>query len=427
RRPDAAPQILDMRTPGMRSLILNARALFGSAAGLAAAVSIGAFAQAQDAQPAATPVAATAPAPEPLTEDVIAHVNEEVITNYDIIQRMRLLVVTAGIQPTRDDLPELQRYALSSLVDERLEMQELRREEKEQKASIIATDSVVDDIIADLAKQNHMTSDQFLASLAQQGIRPETLRAQIRAQESWNDWIRGRYGSRIRVGEDQIKAFQQRMAAEAEKPKYLISEVFIDAGKVGGEQQAMAEATQLVNQLHQGAQFAAVARQFSADSTAANGGDAGWVTAGELDPAVRDAVGELRPGSLSNPIPVKDGVYIVYLRERQAGGSAVLISLKQAAIALPANAPEAEVAAARVKLEAVRSQLHGCDNFEAIAGKTPGVLAGDLGEADAKDLAPAFRDAAMALGVGQISEPIRSDQGLHILAVCNKRSHSAQG
>jgi len=420
----------------MRSLSLDARALFASAAGVTAALLVGVAGHAQPAAPPAAPAAAAAPAApppaaaaplEPLTEDVVAHVNDEVITNYDIIQRMRLLVVTAGIQPTRDDLPELQRYALSSLVDERLEMQELRREEKEQKASIVATDSVVDDIISDLAKQNHMTEAQFMASLAQQGIGAETLRAQVRAQASWQDWIRGRYGSRIRVGEDQIKAFQARMAAEAEKPKYQISEVFIDDGKAGGPDAALQEANQLVNQLHQGANFQSVARQFSASSTAANGGDAGWVTAGELDPAVRAAIETLRPGSLSAPIPVKDGVYIIYLRERQSGGSAVLISLKQAAIALPANAPQDQVDAARVKLEGLRSQLHGCDNFESIAGKTAGVLAGDLGEADAKDLAPAFRDAAMALKVGQISEPIRSDQGMHILAVCSKRSNSAQG
>ncbi|HEX3405697.1 MAG TPA: peptidylprolyl isomerase, partial [Caulobacteraceae bacterium] len=416
----------------MRSLSLDARALYGSAAGLTAALLISAAAHAQGAAPAAAPpaaapAAAAAATPEGLTENVVAHVNDEVITNYDIIQRMRLLVVTAGIQPTRDDLPELQRYALSSLVDERLEMQELHREEKEQKASIVATDSVVDDIISDLAKQNHMTREQFMTSLAQQGIGAETLRAQVRAQASWQDWIRGRYGSRIRVGEDQIKAFQARMAAEAEKPKYLISEVFVDAGRAGSQQQAQVEAEQLVNQLHQGANFQSVARQFSAASTAANGGDAGWVTAGELDPAVRAAVETLRPGSLSAPIPVKDGVYIVYLRERQSGGSAVLISLKQAAVALPADAPPAQVDAARVKLEAVKSQLHGCQNFEAIAGKTEGVLAGDLGEADAKDLAPAFRDAAMGMSVGQISDPIRSDQGMHILAVCSKRSNSAQG
>ena len=414
----------------MRLFLKNARTLTESAAALTLALLVGWPAQAQDNQPQdaqpAAPAAEQA-APQPLSDDVVAEVNDDVITNYDIVQRMRLLVVTAGIRPTPEDIPELQRYALSSLIDERLEMQELRREEKEQKTTIIASDSVVDDVINDYAKQNHMTSEQFLASLAQQGIGQETLRSELRAQQSWQDWIRGRYGSRLRIGDDQIKAFQERMAAEANKPKYLISEVFVDAGKAGGMQQAMDEANQLVSQLHQGAQFASVARQFSADATAANGGDAGWLTAGELDPAVREAVDAMRPGSLSAPIAVKDGVYIVYLRERQAGGSAVLISLKQAAIALPADAPQAQVDAARAKLEALRSQLHGCDRFEAIAGKVDGVLAGDLGEAQAKDLAPAFRDAAMALPVGAVSEPIRSDQGLHLLAVCGKRSNAAQG
>jgi peptidyl-prolyl cis-trans isomerase SurA len=413
----------------MRTFFKNARTQAGSVACLSLALLVGWPAQAQDGQPpvAPAPMPASEVAPQGLTENVVAEVNDDVITNYDILQRMRLLVITAGIQPTRDDIPELQRYALSALIDERLEMQELRREEKDQKTSIIATDSVVDDVLADYAKQMHMNTEQFLASLAAQGIGPETIRAQLRAQESWQDWIRGRYGSRLRIGEDQIKAFQARMAAEANKPKYEISEVFIDANKAGSMQQAMDEANQLVTQLHQGAQFQSVARQFSAAATAANGGDAGWVTAGELDPAVREAVDALRPGSLSAPIAVKDGVYIIYLRERQAGGSAVLISLKQAAIALPANAPQDQIDAARAKLEALRGDLHGCDKFEAIAGKVPGVLAGDLGEAEAKDLAPAFRDAALALPVGQISEPIRSDEGLHLLAVCNKRSNTAQG
>ncbi|HEX4097437.1 MAG TPA: SurA N-terminal domain-containing protein, partial [Caulobacteraceae bacterium] len=252
----------------MRTFFKNARTQAGSAAGLSLALLVGWPAQAQDAQPAPAPIPASQVAPQGLTENVVAEVNDDVITNYDILQRMRLLVITAGIQPTRDDIPELQRYALSALIDERLEMQELRREEKDQKTSIIATDSVVDDVLADYAKQMHMNTEQFLASLAAQGLAPETIRAQLRAQESWQDWIRGRYGSRLRIGEDQIKAFQARMAAEANKPKYEISEVFIDANKAGGMQQAMDEANQLVSQLHQGAQFQSVARQFSAAATA---------------------------------------------------------------------------------------------------------------------------------------------------------------
>ena len=315
----------------MRSLLLNARTCVGSALGLTLALLVTASAGAQDTPPApdaATPAADPSIPASALTENVVAEVNDDVITNYDILQRMRLLVVTAGIQPTRNDLPELQRYALSSLIDEHLEIQELKREEKEQKASIIATDSVIDDVVADMAKDSHMTSDQFMASLAQQGISPDTLRSQLKAQESWQDWIRGRYGSRLRVGEDQVKAYEARIAAEAGKPRYQISEVYIDADKAGGMAQATEEASQLIAQLHQGAPFQNVARQFSNAPTAANGGDAGWVTAGELDPEVRTTLDDMRPGSLSTPITTKDGIWIVYLRDRQAGGSAVLINLK---------------------------------------------------------------------------------------------------
>ena len=256
--------------------------LVRTASSLALALSLAVPAFAQDATTAAPAALPPPPAAQPqgMTEAVVAHVNDEVITNYDIIQRMRLIMITAGIQPTQSDMAQLQQYALSSLIDERLEMQELRREEKEQKITIIATDSVVDDALNDMAHDAHMTGPQMLSALGQQGVGPETLRAQLRAELSWRDWIRGRYGSQVMVGEDQIHAFQLRVAAEASKPKYQISEVFIDVQKAGGVDQALAEANQLIAQLHQGAPFAAVARQFSAASTAANGGDAGLVTAG---------------------------------------------------------------------------------------------------------------------------------------------------
>jgi peptidyl-prolyl cis-trans isomerase SurA len=391
---------------------------------------LAAAAGAQDAAPAAEPDASAAPPaaaqPQGLYERVVASVNDDVISSYDLEQRTRLLIVVAGIQPTNENLPEIEREALRSLIDERLELQELKSEEKDQKFSIIANDADIDDEIAGTARANNTTPEQLLGALAHQGIGAETYRSQLRAEISWQRWIRGRYGSRLRIGESQIKAFQQRMAAEADKPRYLVSEVFIDGQRAGGPAGAMNEANQLINQLHQGAPFAAVAHQFSADGTAANGGDAGWVTPGELPAEVDVALDQMRPGQLSAPIPVKDGVYIINLRDKQAGGSSEVVNLKQAAIALPVDAPADQVAAATAKLQALRGQLHGCNDFETIAAKTDGVLAGDLGQSDVRELAPAFHDAAVTVPVGDVSEPLRSDQGLHLIAVCSRHSNAAQ-
>ena len=377
--------------------------------------------------PAAAPAAApTPPPPPPISESVVTTVNDDLITTYDVVQRMRLLIVTSGIQPNETNLPDIQREAVRSLIDERLEMQDLREEGKTQKFNLIASDSEVDDELSDIARSNNTSSTQLLANLAAQGVGGDTFRDQLRAEISWRGWIRGRYGQHLTVGDDQIKAFQKRLEAEAGKPQYQISEVFIDAARAGGIAQAEQGASQLIGELQKGAPFAAVARQFSNSPSAANGGEVGWISTGEMAPEIDQALQNLRPGQLSAPIPVKDGVYILLLKDRRAGGSTMVVNLKQVAIALPKTASDDQVAAARTKLEALRPKLSGCDNLAVEAAKVDGVISGDLGEAETKDLAPAFRDAAETLQVGQVSAPIRTDAGLHLIALCAKHLGGAK-
>ncbi|MFM8819412.1 MAG: peptidylprolyl isomerase [Phenylobacterium sp.] len=362
------------------------------------------------------------PARAGLSESVAAVVNDEIISTFDLAQRMRLLIATSGIQPTQQNLPQFQREALSGLVDERLQLQELRRVEKQQKIDIVPSDQDVDEQLTEMARENNANLQQFKNSLAAQGIGIDTLREQVRAQSGWQRWVRGRYGSRLRIGEDQVKAELERVAAAASKPQYQIAEVFLDAARVGGMETAVNGAEQLVAQMQQGAPFPAVARQFSASPSAAAGGDVGWITAGEMPPEVDAALEQMRPGQLSRPIPVRDGVYIVYLRDRRAGASSVTVALKQAAIALPSGASEAEVNSARARLFELREKLSGCQSVEDAAARYPGVVAADLGEAELKDLSPAFRAAVEGLAPGQTSQPIRTTVGLHVLTVCGRGS-----
>src|SRR5258708_9365237 len=259
-------------------------ALVAVALPFAARAQLAPAAQPPSATPASLPVAA-APAPQftpirPMTESVAAIVNDDIISTYDLAQRMRLLIATSGVQATQDTLPEFQKEALRSLVDERLQIQELRRVQKDQKITIIATDDEIQEELTGTAQQNNLKPEGFLAALKSQGIGSETLYEQIRAQMSWQRWIRGRYGTRLRIGEDQIKATQARLTAAASKPQYEVSEVVLDAGRTGRMDAAANGATQLVAQIQQGAPFAAVARQVSASSTAAAGGQARCVSHG---------------------------------------------------------------------------------------------------------------------------------------------------
>jgi peptidyl-prolyl cis-trans isomerase SurA len=375
---------------------------------------------------------ATAPVPPPaapeptMAESVAAIVNDDIVSTYDLVQRMRLLAATAGIQPTEENLPQLQREALRGLVEERLQLQELRRVEQENKVEIIAEDSEVDAQIAEYANDNNMTPDQLVAQLRASGIGPETLRAQVRAEISWQGYIRGRYGSRLRIGRDQIKAFLDRLSAAASKPQYQIGEIYIDAARVGGMQVAIQGAQSLIEQMQQGAPFPAVARQFSSSPTAANGGDAGWVGAGEMPAEVDAVLEQLRPGQFAPPIPTQDGVYIILLRDKRAGSNVSLVSLKQAAIPLAEDATPEMVQAAAATLESLRPQVTGCADLEAKAGAVEGVMAGDLGEAEIAGLSEGFQQAVTTTTDGQLSQPIRTQMGLHLVMVCGRRMSGAQ-
>lgn len=395
------------------------------AAGLAAAMGLAVLAGALPslARPAdAGPAPAAAPGPPPLGESVVATINDEIVSSYDLRQRVRLLMVTSGVQPTADNIPQIEREALRGLVDEHLEMQEIRHQEKEQKFNITATDQDVNEDLGHMAQGNKMTADQLLGALASAGVAPETLREQLRVEISWQRWIAGRYGgSRLKISQAQINAVFNQLQAEASKPQYQIGEIFIDAARVGGMEVAVSGAQQLISQLQQGAPFAAVARQFSAAPTAANGGDAGWLTESQLPAEVRSGIAELSPGQLSKPIPAKDGVYVILLRAKRAGAGADMLTLKQIAVALPANATADQVEAARRKLVALKGEITGCANLEKAAAKVDGVVSGDLGEADVKDLRPDFRDAAADLQVDQVSNPVRTEVGLHLIAVCGRR------
>jgi len=376
----------------------------------------------------ATNSAPQAPQRPKLSESVAAIVNDEVISSYDLRQRMRLLVATSGVQPSAENLPQIQREALRNLVDEHLEMNEIHDVEAKQKdLKLEPTDKEIDERISDIAAGAGIKADQFLATLRSDDVDVQTLKDQIRAQLAWERYIGARFRDNVEVGDNQVRAAMERANAEASKPQYLVSEIFIDAARIGSETAAMEGARQLIAQIQQGAPFPSVARQFSNAPTAANGGDLSWVTADALQqPELTKAIEEMRPGQLSQPIASADGVYILALRDKRAGVTDTVVDLKQAAISLPPGAAPEEVSKAEAKLTALRGKLDGCDSLEARAAKTPGVLAGDLGETDVKDLRPSFQQAIAGLKIGQVSEPIRTDIGLHLIMVCERHAAGAR-
>lgn len=361
----------------------------------------------------------TAPAPRgrnPLAfaAHVAATVNDEVISTYDLQQRMLLLIVTSGVQPTEQNAPELQREALRGLIDERLQLQEIRRVQTKQKVKVEPTDKEIDDELSDLARANNMKLEGLARQLASAGVSIDTLRDQVRAQIAWRRYMGGRFGSSIRITDEQINATRTRLNAAAAKPQFLVSEIYLEAQRVGGIDVARNGAQQLLEQLKQGAPFAAVARQFSASASASNGGDDGWLVSGEMQPPIQAALQGLSPGELSAPVETPDGVYIFLLRDRRAGASSLMVNLKQAWTTDASPASEANLAALKAK-------VRGCDGFEDQAKKIPGLSYGETGEVDIVQLSPEVKAGLADIKPGQTSSVLSTPYGTHVVALCSRR------
>ena len=377
------------------------------------------------AQPAAAgnlnPAAEAAPVAPPaapafqMSDGILATVNDSVITGFDLRQRMLLLIAMTQVQPTPENIPAIQQQALNALIDERLQVQELRNYE-----DLVVSDEQVEQEITAMAQEVGAAPQAYVDFLAQGGIRPSTLREQLRTQIGWSQLVGGRFQSRARVSRAAVAAALRQVSEAASKKQYLIGEIYIESARVGGQQAALNGANQLVQQMVQGAPFQAVAQQFSAAPSATRGGDAGWVVEGTMQPALQQALDQLQVGQLSRPIPVDGGVYIVYMRDKRDGASASLVTIKQVMIELPDTATDADVAAATQRLEALRPQLT-CDTMLARATSETGLLGADLGEADVQNLAPQFQQVARSAEVGSVSTPVRTPLGVHLLGVCGRR------
>ncbi|PWE17342.1 peptidylprolyl isomerase [Marinicauda salina] len=359
---------------------------------------------------AALLTAAVAPrAPAQQVEGIAAVVNDEPITTLDVRDRMRLIIFSAGVQPTEEALVRIQDQALRGLIDETLQLQQAREYEVE------VTQEEVDAAIADIAERNGSTVEEIEQQLTSNGISVATLRQQIRAETAWQILVSGRYRSRVRISEQQIQMTLERMAQNASEPQYRLGEILIEVTGQN-EDRARGMVQTVYEQLNQGVSFTTLAQQFSDAPSAANGGDTGWLTESQLRPQIAEAVQELPgPGSISPPIRVPGGYRIIALIDSREGAAVEQLTLKQ--ITLPASQIDED---SRSRLEREVDRLEGCEGVEAAAGQVEGAIATDLGTIGANAVIPRIRDALSGLEPGQATDLIETAAGLQVFVLCDR-------
>jgi peptidyl-prolyl cis-trans isomerase SurA len=400
------------------------------------ALAVATAASAQTAAPPAAPGAA-APAPNSaanlnLPQDVqvfgnalpsvikaTAIVNGEVITQTDVDQRLALLALSQDGKISADQIDELRQQVLRNLIDETLQIQAARNEEITVKASDI--DRTVDRVAGNSSRNAAQLADY----LKSRGSSIRSIRRQIEGEIAWRRLQQARIENSISVGDDEVKAVLDRLNAAKGSTEYRVGEIFISSAAVGDEQ-ALANATRILDQLKQGASFAAYARQYSEASTAAVGGDLGWVRPEQLPEQLSAVLRQMQPGSISNPIRIPGGYSLLAVSDERkvltADPRNAVLSLKQLTVTFPAGSTRAQVEPIVTRFAEATRNIGGCGGAEKIANEFNAEIV-QSDQVSMRDLPTLLQEIMMPMQVGQATRPFAAgsvEEGVRVLVLCGR-------
>ena len=241
-------------------------------------------------------------------------VNDEVISRYDVNQRVRLILVTSGIPATEENVKRIEEQAIKALIDEKIQIQEAI------KLEVPDSPDEINLMLDNIAKGNQTTAEGILESITSQGVNSETLLSQIKSELLWNKIVRGRFGSYINISDEEVNIIYDRTIQNINNSQYDISEIFIGFEDESEEKEAKELTERLTEQLKNEIAFEPVAQQFSQAPSSGQGGFIGWVSEGQLDPDIISNIKNLEIGSVSNPIKTVNGYYIIKLNGKSEEG-----------------------------------------------------------------------------------------------------------
>ena len=348
---------------------------------------------------------------------IVAVVNEDVITELDLFMRMRLAMVSARLNDTPETRQRLLPTLLRTMIDERLKAQEAKRQ------GIPVSANEVQQRIETLAKRNGLTGDEFAATLQGNGILIDTLADQIKTELSWARLVQRRLRSQVKITDEEIDQALAAMQAAQGQTEYRLSQIFLSSG--GGDEASVQQSAQrLKEQLEQGADFAALASEFSQDQGALRGGDWGWVRLDMLDPQVAQVVQSLPPGQLGGPIRGAGGYYVVQVKSTRIidvrNVAAGTVEMEQIFWSLPGNAAESEVDKAISQANTLIPRVQSCADMHAVAPDAKPGVHRSLGNVLVNDLPAEVQSYALNQPIGEPSPPVRTNRGVGIYVVCGR-------
>lgn len=355
---------------------------------------------------------------------IVAMVNDEIITFYDLENRVQLVLLSVGGNVSNDVKLQIQLEVLNEMINEKLKSQCIKK--LTPKGGWLPKREVseaVNNAIEEMAKQIDKTPEQFLEFLKLKGINPNIITSQIETGLYWIEYIKARFVKNINMSESELNKIYAAVKEKLTKESYYVYRMFFPMAKQSDEAIVAAHANNVLRMLHNGADFGQVAKQFSKSAEAKNGGELGWVFQGQLSKEEEETLKNISIGSC---VTVKSsrGYYILYLRDKRDSGVRSMTDLKIVQIIMPFREAKPSRDIVDPLLDFINDLRKNSSNAGTLIAKAKesGILiVSDTMPAILESMQPKFRNLVANVPVNGFSSPIVIEGGILVMCITDKK------
>lgn len=356
---------------------------------------------------------------------IIAVVEDDVILESELQREGRAII--QKIQASNTTMPP--DYVIKRQVLEKMIIDRLQRHLAE-KAGINLSEEMLTNSATDIAQRNNMTLEQFKEELQSQGMSYQAFLDNMRNEIVINQ-LRGKeIGERIKVTDREIDHYIETEDKGGEGiGQYHLGHILI-AVKEGASaeviKKAIDKAEKLVADLRSGQDFTKTAMSVSDDDNALKGGDLGWRNKSDVPSLFVDMLGKMKSGDVSDPIRSPSGFHIIKMLDTKGVGTQMITKSKARHILIKTN-ELVDDDEAQKRLVALKQRIADGDDFGTLArahsdDKGSALKGGSLDWVGPDDLVKAFQEAMEKLAINEISEPVQTQFGWHLIQVLEREN-----
>jgi peptidyl-prolyl cis-trans isomerase SurA len=354
---------------------------------------------------------------------IVALVEQTVITEKELNDRIKTLVNQLNKQ--KIEIPPtdvLQKQMLERMVLEKLQISFA------QQTGLKVEDALLDKTIERIAEQNKLDLAEFKKALASEGMSFRRFREDLRNEILLSRLKEREVDSKLSITEAEVENYLSLQSKEQQSDEYNLSHILIRTPEDASPNklaELKRKADDAFNQIKSGKDFAQVSAALSDAPNALEGGQLGWKNITQLPSLFADAVRNLKTGQTTEILRSANGFHIIKLNERRGGSSPLVITqshLRHILIKVSEVTSEKE---ARQRMEIIRERAEHGEDFAELAKQysedSSASNGGDLGWVNPNENLPELDRAMEKLAIAEISPIIKSQFGIHIIQVTERR------